>query len=102
MPSCARPQKATQGSTKWDGHSGLGTSTWRATLIAVTSLAAAFGSLEGLAVGDALGECFFGPTADARAAIADRWVPPGVWRWTDDTLMAASVVEIVARRGGIT
>lgn len=67
----------------------------------MTSLAAAFDALEGLSVGDALGERFFVPHEKATAAVAARWLPPGPWYWTDDTLMAASVVEILFRRSGI-
>lgn len=56
-------------------------------------------SLEGLSVGDALGERFFGhPEAVARQ-IAERRLPDPAWRWTDDTLMACSVVEVLAKEG---
>jgi ADP-ribosylglycohydrolase len=50
-----------------------------------------FDSLEGLSVGDALGQQFpvlRTPVEDLRAGI----VPSGPWRWTDDTEMACSVV----------
>lgn len=50
-------------------------------------------SLDGLSVGDALGERFFGPPGQVTARIAAREVPPGPWRWTDDTAMALSVCE---------
>ena len=55
--------------------------------------------LEGLSVGDAMGERFFGMPDAVTPLIAKREVPPGRWRWTDDTLMAASVVEVLARLG---
>lgn len=54
-------------------------------------------TLEGLAVGDALGEQFFGRPELVEA----RELPAPVWRWTDDTLMACSVVEVLERRGSI-
>jgi ADP-ribosylglycohydrolase len=49
-------------------------------------------SLEGLATGDAFGERFF--------SISPHTTPPselpaGIWRWTDDTHMALSIVEIL-------
>jgi ADP-ribosylglycohydrolase len=58
-------------------------------------------SLRGLSVGDALGERFFGPPEIVRAAAADRTVPPGPWRYTDDTEMALSVVETLETDGRI-
>lgn len=49
-------------------------------------------SLEGLSVGDGFGErCFF----LGKKAIAQRELPPGTWRWTDDTQMALSIVEVL-------
>jgi ADP-ribosylglycohydrolase len=55
-------------------------------------------SLEGLSVGDAFGEmCFALPISDIR----ERRLPPAPWRWTDDTHMALSVVEILARYGHV-
>jgi ADP-ribosylglycohydrolase len=53
----------------------------------------ALGSLAGLSVADALGERFFGHPADVVPRIEARALPLGEWRWTDDTLMACSVVE---------
>ncbi len=58
-------------------------------------------SLEGLSVGDALGERFFGPPGETVQAMEARRVPPGPWRWTDDTAMALSVVEVLEARGTI-
>jgi ADP-ribosylglycohydrolase len=56
-------------------------------------------ALDGLSVGDALGERFFYPPnfnlLDTRSA------PLGPWRWTDDTAMAISIAEMLARNGGI-
>jgi ADP-ribosylglycohydrolase len=50
-------------------------------------------SLEGLSVGDAFGETFFGPSEEAVARIRRRELKPAPWRWTDDTEMAVSLVE---------
>lgn len=55
-------------------------------------------SLEGLSVGDAFGEIFF---TLSLGDIAQRRLPAGPWRWTDDTHMALSIVEVLARRGHI-
>lgn len=58
-------------------------------------------SLDGLSVGDALGERFFGLPEEVGQRIAARIVPPGPWRYTDDTEMALGVVECLRERGGI-
>ena len=63
-----------------------------------TAIAKAKRSLEGLSVGDAFGQLFF--------RISPHGTPPsdlpqGPWRWTDDTHMAMSVVEILATYGRI-
>ena len=60
------------------------------------AIQAARDALDGLSVGDALGEQFFGPPDEILSAARDRRLPPAPWRWTDDTLMAASVYEVVA------
>jgi ADP-ribosylglycohydrolase len=55
-------------------------------------------SLEGLSLGDAFGEIFyqrypgFDPESD---------LPSGPWRWTDDTHMAISIVEILSHHSEI-
>ncbi len=70
-------------------------------------------SLEGLSVGDALGERFFldpeiverlaaqqaVPAYDWREGDSDRAHP--VWRYTDDTMMAVSIVDCLQRFGEI-
>lgn len=56
-------------------------------------------SLEGLSVGDAFGELFFSISPDSISSLAD--LPAGVWRWTDDTHMALSVVEVLKEYGYI-
>src|SRR5262249_38160806 len=55
-------------------------------------------ALDGLSVGDAFGERFFGPDA---AFIGSRRLPKAPWRWTDDTAMALSILEILTRHGRI-
>ncbi len=54
-------------------------------------------SLEGLSVGDALGMRFLVQPS----RLQDRQLPPGPWRWSDDTHMALSVVENLAQYGTI-
>ena len=52
-------------------------------------------SLDGLSVGDAFGALFFsGRPSPPR-------LPAGPWRWTDDTHMALSVVEVLGAHGCI-
>src|SRR5689334_15572779 len=65
-------------------------------------LALARRSLLGLSVGDAFGETMF----RGRAEVDDRRTlrliePRRPWRWTDDTAMALSIVEVLARHGEI-
>jgi ADP-ribosylglycohydrolase len=55
-------------------------------------------SLEGLSVGDAFGEQFF---FRSKNLIEERRLPPGPWRWTDDTHMALSIVEVLLEYGQI-
>jgi ADP-ribosylglycohydrolase len=49
-------------------------------------------SLAGLSVGDAFGEQFFRLPWEA---IGRRELPPTPWKWTDDTAMALSIVEVL-------
>ncbi|GAA0940605.1 ADP-ribosylglycohydrolase family protein [Actinocorallia libanotica] len=60
---------------------------------------AAWASLHGLALGDALGSQFFVP--ENAAAYAAREVPPGRWRWTDDTEMACGIWSVLAEAGHV-
>jgi len=62
-------------------------------------LARALSSLQGLAVGDALGSQFFVPANYTALQIGE--LPPGPWQWTDDTEMACSVLAVLARYGRI-
>jgi ADP-ribosylglycohydrolase len=52
-------------------------------------------SLEGLSVGDALGERFFFQGSRAPIMIARRQVPPPPWDYTDDTRMALSIIAVL-------
>lgn len=63
--------------------------------------ALALDALEGLSVGDALGEQFFLAPDQIRVAIAQRRHPAPPWHWTDDTNMALSIVEILVEHGSI-
>lgn len=58
-------------------------------------------SLDGLSVGDAFGECFFGNPRVAERRIEHRDPPPGPWSYTDDTTMALSIVRCLKRYGYI-
>src|SRR5689334_6820995 len=54
------------------------------------------GSLEGLSVGDAFGEQFFG-----HLSIVERLggaLPAAPWTYTDDTVMALSVVDVLSEK----
>jgi len=64
-------------------------------------LAAARLALEGLSIGDAFGERFFGPRELVLARIESRSLPPAPWRYTDDTEMAISIVKVLAAHGCI-
>lgn len=55
-------------------------------------------SLAGLSVGDAFGERFFGPAGRVLQAIEARELPQGPCRYTDDTVMALSVVQTLDER----
>ena len=57
--------------------------------------------LEGLSVGDALGDQFFINPAEAEQAVNERWLPRAPWQWTDDTNMALSVLEVLIEHGTI-
>lgn len=55
-------------------------------------------SLKGLSLGDGFGEMFF---ESPQRWISERKLPPAPWRWTDDTHMALSIVEILKEHGHI-
>ena len=58
-------------------------------------------SLEGLSIGDAFGEQFFGEENSVLLKIAHRIVPEGQWHVTDDTIMALSIVDTLEAYGEI-
>lgn len=58
-------------------------------------------ALHGLSIGDAFGQQFFVPEDEAITRIHARQIPPSPWTYTDDTLMAASVCDVLARSGQI-
>ena len=59
-------------------------------------IAAARRSLDGLSVGDAFGERFFGQPEQVVTMIDARALPRPPWKYTDDTVMAMSVVDVLA------
>lgn len=65
------------------------------------ALSRAMVALEGLSIGDALGERFFGPEDTVMPRLAQRQLPAPLWPYTDDTAMALSVVEVLGRFGTI-
>ena len=64
-------------------------------------LTRALHSLQGLSCGDAFGERFFVHSDVARSLIAQRAIPSGPWRYTDDTAMAVAITEVLERFGEI-
>jgi ADP-ribosylglycohydrolase len=58
-------------------------------------------SLEGLSVGDAFGDRFFTTPHTVEHLIEQRALPAGVWPITDDTVMALSIVDVLAGQGAI-
>lgn len=64
-------------------------------------LARARVSLEGLAVGDAFGEQFFGLLGRHDDPVGRRILSAPPWPWTDDTNMALSIVAVLAGGGAI-
>lgn len=64
-------------------------------------LARALRSLDGLSVGDSLGECFLSGEAKFGLGGAEPQIPSGPWRVTDDTIMAISIVRCLQRHGFI-
>ena len=64
-------------------------------------LARAFLSLEGLSLGDSFGEGFFGNTALAVRRITERSLPAPIWGYTDDTVMALGLLEMLQQYGRV-
>lgn len=55
-------------------------------------------SLAGLSTGDGFGEALMLAYIDPKEPLE---IPPGPWRWTDDTNMGLSIVEVLTRHGTI-
>jgi len=64
-------------------------------------MARALVSLEGLSVGDAFGERFFGPREVVQPLVEQRVVPRAPWGYTDDTEMALSIVQVLEDHGRV-
>ncbi len=58
-------------------------------------------ALEGLSVGDAFGECFFGNPETVGLRIREQQVPPSPWWYTDDSAMAISIFQCLHEHGAI-
>jgi ADP-ribosylglycohydrolase len=58
-------------------------------------------SLDGLSIGDAFGERFFGNPTVAERRIEYRDPPPAPWGFTDDTAMALSIARCLKRYGHV-
>lgn len=61
-------------------------------------------ALDGLSVGDAFGENFFAVALSDdlwRRYHSTRELPPGRWRYTDDTEMALAILEVLSRHQSI-
>jgi ADP-ribosylglycohydrolase len=58
-------------------------------------------SLDGLSLGDAFGERFFVRPDVLITWLTTRTLPPGPWPWTDDTAMAISLGETLAKHGRV-
>ena len=58
-------------------------------------------SLTGLSVGDAFGDRFFANPSGVERLIEERAVPSPPWRFTDDTVMALSIVGVLTDHGAI-
>lgn len=68
---------------------------------AAERLARAARSLEGLSVGDAFGETFFVNPDVVEGLIEERALAARRWNFTDDTMMAMSVVSVLRRHGHV-
>ncbi len=66
-----------------------------------TRLARALRSLDGLSIGDAFGEAFYRDPTTRAPRIEARIPPDAPWHYTDDTIMAMSVVETLEEYGRI-
>lgn len=64
-------------------------------------MARALLSLDGLSVGDAFGERFFGPVDLVAEWVEARRLPAPPWKYTDDTEMALAIVQVLDEHGRI-
>lgn len=58
-------------------------------------------AVDGLSVGDALGDQFFDPAHRHLLLSDEPELPPGPWFYTDDTEMALGILEVLGRHGTI-
>lgn len=58
-------------------------------------------ALDGLSIGDAFGECFFVHPDRLGPMLDNRVVPAAPWHYTDDTVMALGIVEVLRQYGTI-
>lgn len=58
-------------------------------------------SLDGLSVGDALGERFGMPGIRSHLLDPEPFLPPALWLYSDDTEMALGILEVLDRHGEI-
>lgn len=58
-------------------------------------------SFEGVYTGDTFGQQFFGPEEVVLPEIENRVEPKGSWHYTDDTVMALSLLEILEKHGEV-
>jgi ADP-ribosylglycohydrolase len=58
-------------------------------------------ALDGLSIGDAFGERFFVHPSRVNQLIDSRVVPEAPWHYTDDTVMALGIVEVLREVGAI-
>lgn len=83
-------------------HCSSGSATAMLTSMKHTDRSAEAGlALDGLSIGDAFGEQFFGSLEVAQQRLLTRQLPPAPWRWTDDTAMALGIVEVLRESGDI-
>ncbi|BBM87428.1 ADP-ribosylglycohydrolase family protein [Candidatus Uabimicrobium amorphum] len=58
-------------------------------------------ALEGLSVGDAFGQKFFGNYDEVVRKIEERVIPQAPWHLTDDSIMGIAIVETLQKHDGI-
>ena len=58
-------------------------------------------ALDGLSVGDAFGNRFFTSPANVESLVASRAIPTSPWYYTDDTVMALGILEVLDDCGRI-